>query len=83
MGIGKEDLFYVDNDPLPAASTAAAEANLDAFLRAGRPVLVIDYVTTQANIDDFYARAEARGYIPYATVRDLNVLTVNPSHAPD
>ncbi len=82
-GIGKEDLFYMDNDPMPATSTAAAEANLDVFLHAGRPVLAIDYVTTQATIDAFHSHAEARGYIPYATVRDLDVLTVNPGHAPD
>ena len=45
-------------------------------------MLVTDYVTFQALIDDFYAKAIARGYVPYATVRDLNVLTINPGHEP-
>lgn len=47
-GIGKEDLWYLDDDPQPAAYTDAALADLDVFLRAGRKVLVIDYVTLQA-----------------------------------
>ncbi len=82
-GIGKEDLWYMDDAPQPADYTERALAYLDVFLRAGRKVLVTDYVTAPALIDDLYARAEARGYVPYATVRDLDFLTVNPGHEPD
>gem|GEM_PF-1112112 len=82
-GIGKEDLWYMDNDPQPAEYTEAALQELDVFLRAGRRVLVVDYVTLPVAIDDFYAKAEERGYVPYATVRDLDALTVNPGHPPD
>jgi cysteinyl-tRNA synthetase len=82
-GIGKEDLFYDDNSAQPAAYTREAAGYLDIILRAGRPVLVTDYVTQVSLIDDFYARTAEKGYIPYATVRDLDVLTVNPGHAPD
>jgi cysteinyl-tRNA synthetase len=53
------------------------------FKGAGKLVLVTDYVTKKSRIDDFYAKAEARGYVPYATVRDLNFLTINPGHEPD
>jgi cysteinyl-tRNA synthetase len=82
-GIGKEDLFYNDNAAQPAAYTREAVSNLDVILRAGRTVLVTDYVTQPALIDDFYDRTIKKGYIPYATVRDLDTLTANPGHAPD
>jgi cysteinyl-tRNA synthetase, unknown class len=82
-GIGKEDLFYDDNTPQPVTYTREALGYLDTILRAGRVVLVTDYPTQAALIDDFYDRTAQKGYIPYATVRDLDVLTVNPGHAPD
>jgi cysteinyl-tRNA synthetase, unknown class len=82
-GIGKEDLFYDDNTAQPVAYTREAAGYLDTILRAGRVVLVTDYPTQPALIDDFYDRTKEKGYIPYATVRDLDVLTVNPGHAPD
>jgi cysteinyl-tRNA synthetase len=82
-GIGREDVWYDDNEPQPAEDTSAACDGLDRFLDADKLVLVVDYVTRKELIDDFYARAEARGYVPYATVRDLDRLTTNPGHEPD
>jgi cysteinyl-tRNA synthetase, unknown class len=82
-GIGREDLWYMDNAPQPTEETDAALANLDIFRAAGKLVLVTDYVTQSALIDDLYAKAHAKGYVPYATVRDLDALTVNVGHAPD
>jgi cysteinyl-tRNA synthetase len=82
-GIGKEDLFYDGNRRQPSAETSYSVRQLDRFKRAGKPVLVIDYVTRRATIDDFYSKALSRGYVPYATRRDLDVLTIDPGHAPD
>lgn len=82
-GIGREDTWYDDNTPQPASHTSEVIANLDVFKRANKLVLVIDYVTKQELIDDFYSRAHAKGYVPYATVRELNVLTINVGHDPD
>ena len=82
-GIGKEDTWYNDNVRQPSSYTAEVIGSLDVFKAAGKLVLVVDYVTQKSKIDDFYARAEARGYVPYATVRDLDVLTINPGHEPD
>ncbi len=76
-GIGLEDTWYDGNPPQPPSHTAAVVAALDAFRRAGKLVLVTDYVTIRPLIDDFYAKALSRGFVPYATVRDLDVLTVN------
>jgi endo-alpha-1,4-polygalactosaminidase (GH114 family) len=50
---------------------------------AGKPVLVTDHVTQWAKIDAFYRKALSHGYVPYATRRDLDVLTINLGHAPD
>ena len=49
----------------------------------GKLVLVMDYVTQQDLIDDFYSKARAKGYVPYATVMNLDKLTINPGYEPD
>ena len=82
-GIGKEDLWYLDNTPQPSSYVEEAIANLDIFKQSSKLVLVIDYVTMQDLIDDLYYKAIAKGYVPYATVRDLDLLTINPGHEPD
>jgi cysteinyl-tRNA synthetase len=82
-GIGREDVWYNDNDPQDSVETAQAVAGLDRFRAAGKLVLVIDYVTQAGLVDDFYAKALAEGYVPYATVRALDRLTVNAGHEPD
>ncbi len=40
-------------------------------------------MTTTRRIGDFCAKANARGYVPYATRHDLDVLKVNRGHEPD
>ena len=82
-GIGKEDLFYDGNRRQSAAETSYSVRQLDRFKRAGKPVLVTDYVTQGAKIDAFYQKALSHGYVPYATRRELDVLTITPGHAPD
>lgn len=82
-GIGKEDLFYNGNKRQPQSETAWSASRLDKFNAAGKPVLVTDYVTKTCQINDFYAKANARGYVPYATRRDLDVLKINRGHEPD
>ncbi len=82
-GIGREDVWYNGDDPQSPEETAAAIAGLDQFRKEGKLVLVTDYVRKPENIDDFYAKAKAKGYVPYATVRDLDSLTINHGHEPD
>jgi len=82
-GIGREDVWYNGNTPNPPSQIDSVTANLDVFKQAGKLVLVIDYVTQENLIDDFYSKAIARGYVPYATVRDLDKLTINLGHEPD
>jgi cysteinyl-tRNA synthetase len=81
-GIGQEDTWYDGNKKNKPADTRDNLMNLDLFKAAGKTVLVIDYVTQQPMIDDFYAKALAKGYIPYASVRALDKLTINAGHDP-
>ncbi|MBI2339307.1 MAG: endo alpha-1,4 polygalactosaminidase [Deltaproteobacteria bacterium] len=86
-GIGAEDTFYIgdediDND-LDLDNADFITPYLDQFVDAGKTVLAVDYLTDPDKIDDFYERAQGRGYIPFCSTRDLDVLTVNAGHEPD
>ena len=82
-GLGKEDTWYDGDSPQPASETNEVLAHLDVFQQAEKLVLVIDYVTEQDLIADFYTKARSRGYVPYATGRELDTLTINGGHEPD
>ncbi|RLC89694.1 MAG: hypothetical protein DRI77_15475 [Chloroflexi bacterium] len=85
-GIGQEDIYYGyedDDVKTPPAITAELEGYLDLFKNGGKLVLTVDYATTQEHIDDAYAQSQAKGYVPFVTVRDLDQLTINPGHDPD
>lgn len=82
-GIGREDTWYDGNQSQPPSETNFVLQYLDVFKNAGKLILVTDYVTMPALIDNFYSLAQNKGYVPYATVRDLDQLTINPSHEPD
>lgn len=82
-GIGRESIWYVDNTPRTADDIAYVTENLDIFRQAGKLVLSIDYPTQQILINDYYSKAHVKGYVPYATVRMLDKLTINTGHEPD
>jgi cysteinyl-tRNA synthetase len=85
-GIGQEDIYYGyegDDTATPPAVTAELEGYLDLFRDAGKLVLTVDYATTPDHVDDAYAKSQAKGYVPFVTVRDLDALIVNPGHEPD
>ena len=85
-GIGQEDTYYgydADDQATPPQVTAEIEGYLDIFAAAGKLVLTVDYATTRSNIDDAYAKAQDKGYVPFCTVRALDQLTINPGHEPD
>jgi cysteinyl-tRNA synthetase len=85
-GIGVEDLYYGyprDHEASPPDWTAQREGILDQWVKAGKLVLLIDYTRIAEQIDDAYARGQARGYVPYVTVRSLGQLIINKGHEPD
>jgi cysteinyl-tRNA synthetase len=85
-GIGTESLYYGyprDHEPSPPDWTAEREAILDQWVAAGKLVLTTDYTRRPEQVDDAYARAQARGYVPFVTVRSLGLLIINEGHEPD
>lgn len=71
-GIGSESVWYVEDTSRPEEKTNYVLSKLDVFKAAGKLVMVIDYPSRQELIDDFYAKALAKGYMPYATNRALD-----------
>lgn len=82
-GIGSESVWYVEDTPQPEEGTNYVLSKLDIFKAAGKLIMVMDYPSQQELIDDFYAKALAKGYVPYATNRVLDRITINPGHEPD
>jgi cysteinyl-tRNA synthetase len=85
-GIGQEDIYYgYDDDDVmtPPTVTLELENYLDLFHGDGALVLTADYATTPAHVDHAYDQSQAKGYVPYVTVRDLDTLIINPGHEPD
>ena len=82
-GIGKEDTWFDGNSHQPGEYTEEVVGFLDAVRDAGKLVLVVDYPTRRALVDEFYSEALKEGYVPYATVRDLDEIVVSPGHRPD
>lgn len=86
-GIGAEDTFYFgdleNNNDLDLDHAGEVTPYLNQFVDSGKTVLAIDYVQTASKISDFYERARANGYIPYASVRDLDRITINAGFEPD
>jgi len=85
-GIGHESVYYgyeKDDMMTPPDETAWMEQYLDIFKGAGKLVLTVDYATMPARVDNAYAKSQAKGYIPFCTVRDLDQLIINLGHEPD
>ena len=81
-GQGREDLFYgYDDDNVPTP-TGVRDELLDVLLIAedqGVEVLVTDYCSTHAYVDDSYTQNEARGFISFAAHRrDLDAVPTYP-----
>ena len=83
-GIGAEDTYFFgdldENNPYDLQTYE--HGLLEQFRDAGDLVIAVDYVTESAKIDSFYAFAEADAFIPFATVRALDTLMINPGHSP-
>lgn len=84
-GIGREDIYYGyngDDQQTPQNITTEIESKLDIFKNNNKLVLTIDYALTQSNIDDAYQKSQAKGYVPYVAVRELNQIFDN-GYIPD
>lgn len=82
-GLGMEELYYLATD-IPCSYDWCAEnrQNAAAVRSAGKLVLTVDYANNAAHIADAYTRSRAAGFVPYVTVRDLNIVRINPGWDP-
>lgn len=82
-GLGIEELYYLATDE-PCAYNWCAEnrAEAAAIAGAGKLVLTVDYADQATHIADAYTRSLAAGFVPYVTVRALDVLRANPGWPP-
>ncbi len=71
-GIGREDLFYNDDDETDEDWRDDAIENLNEALEDDKAVLIIDYPTLE--IYEFYKLCIDNGYLPYVAERDLDCL---------
>jgi len=84
-GIGIEDLWYNGIDPIPPEITNSRILYIDMVAKANKPVFSVDYVDdgsgysgeNKERIDDYYSKALAKGYIPYAARVDRELDELN------
>lgn len=82
-GQGQEDLFYGynnDDEATPSSETDYLIPFLDIEKLYSKQILVIDYCSTNSNIDDSYSENNAKGYISFAAQdRALNMVATYPA----
>lgn len=83
-GNGQEDLLYGydnDNAPTPVSVTNHLKGLLDVSKSAGNTILVTDYCSSPAKINDSYQQNAASGYISYCAIeRALNIIPAEIPH---
>ncbi len=83
-GIGREEVYFeATNKRTSIYHKEAIEAYLEMAVAANKLVLTVDYCNKQEYIDEAYTLAKEKGYIPYCTTVELDMLTINEGHAPD
>jgi len=84
-GIGKEEPFYwAMDDRVADESRYWNNLYLQQWLAAGKIVLNVDYVTTEAHRQDAIADSHAQGYVPLMlSSKELDRIDRFPDHQPD
>ena len=82
-GLGIEELYVLATDRACTQDWCYENRHNAAAIRtAGKLVLTIDYANLQTNIDTAYTQSLAEGFAPYVSVRDLDVMRINPGWEP-
>ncbi len=75
-GVGREDVWYNDNEPQPDTNTTLGYLKL--FSDTGKQVIVIDYPSEEVLILDFCEKTKELGYVPYPCGRELDDIRTCP-----
>lgn len=82
-GLGIEELYIRATDrPCTRDWCYENQASAAEVAAANKLVLTIDYANQQTNIDSAYTQAIDAGFVPYVSVRNLDVLRINPGWEP-
>ena len=82
-GLGMEELYILAMDRVCNAGWCYENRdNAAAIAAAGKLVLTVDYANEQENIDAAYAQSLAAGFVPYVSVRALDVVRLNGAWSP-
>ncbi|MHB1319687.1 MAG: endo alpha-1,4 polygalactosaminidase [Anaerolineae bacterium] len=82
-GLGMEELYILATDkPCTLSWCLDNRANAAVVREAGKLVLTVDYATTETTIDSAYTQSLAAGFVPYVSVRALDVVRINASWEP-
>jgi hypothetical protein len=81
-GVGAEDTWWWRNRKADRFHVDDHTRRMDLVVAAGKPVIAVDYVTKKRKIDEFFARCQARGYVPVRAKRDLGSVILDPKHLP-
>jgi len=76
-GIGREDLWYIDNNLQAETELETALLHLDKAIDSGKFVLVISYPTEKDKKCNFIKMAKEHNFIPYAGRRELDTIETN------
>lgn len=79
-GLALESVFYIAHDKTAKASWCEENReNARALKKVGKLVLGVDYAKKVENVRNSYAKQKAIGFVPYVSVRELNVVSKVPS----
>ena len=82
-GLGMEELYILATDRACTRDWCYEnQRNAAAIHDAGKLVLTIDYANLQTNIDLAYTQSLTADFVPYVSVRDLDVMRINPGWEP-
>ena len=85
--VGAEDTYFFGDQDMDNIWNPQTEVlkNLDAFSVKGKKILAVEYLSKESTdaIKKFYQTARLKGFVPFATNRDLDVLRINTGFEPD
>ncbi len=85
--VGAEDTYFFGDSGIDNAWNPRSDVigNLDSFRSEGKKVFVVEYLSkgNSTAVRSFYEAARLKGYVPFATSRELDTLRVNSGFEPD
>ncbi|MHA1204703.1 MAG: MJ1477/TM1410 family putative glycoside hydrolase [Candidatus Heimdallarchaeaceae archaeon] len=82
-GIGREDVYFLNNIKRPKNVIEEVTSLLKLLTQENKIVMIIDYPTLYSRVRTFYPLAYQDGFLAHAPPRDLDKLVYHPDFLPD